>query len=275
MDRNVTDDAFTPPIATTTGEPCSHCIRLGRPCCRAHGMEVDPDDEAVDIDRKAVAAGTERCPLCDSYHRGPEWEEQDGKCNGVKRDHSGLCRMPAGHSTPHLGTGRCEFHGGCTPSHIKAAEREAAEDACRRLGQPIDKGGPIATLMYLLRQCTGDVEFYLERYEEARRQLDSLNGAGGDVRDELEARVAANRSAYHYAQNQLRLVSRDAARAGVEERVIQLAEETGRTLAKGMLAFARALGHELTEDVRREARRQLRLIGEQHERGEVIDVEVT
>jgi len=42
--------------------------------------------------------------------------------------------MPAGAGTPHTGVGRCSRHGGCSPTHVKAAAREQALSEARALG---------------------------------------------------------------------------------------------------------------------------------------------
>lgn len=38
-------------------------------------------------------------------------EKEEGKCN-AKAKSGGLCALPAGYDTDHLGEGRCKFHGG-------------------------------------------------------------------------------------------------------------------------------------------------------------------
>jgi hypothetical protein len=33
-------------------------------------------------------------------------------CGAVTKGSGAKCKLPAGHGTPHLGSGRCKFHGG-------------------------------------------------------------------------------------------------------------------------------------------------------------------
>jgi hypothetical protein len=76
------------------------------------------------------------------------------RCGG--RTRAGTpCKLPAGHGTGHPGVGRCDHHGGATPTHRAHAERvllERAEGAAlaklHRIGaEPI--GNPLETLAEL------------------------------------------------------------------------------------------------------------------------------
>src|SRR6266487_3072995 len=50
------------------------------------------------------------------------------RCGGRTRRGT-ACRLPAGHGTDHPGVGRCDHHGGATPTHRAHAERVLLERA--------------------------------------------------------------------------------------------------------------------------------------------------
>jgi hypothetical protein len=80
------------------------------------------------------------------------------RCGG--RTRAGTpCKLPAGHGTDHPGVGRCDHHGGATPTHRAHAERVLLERAeasaltdLHRIGvEPI--GNPLETLAELTAEA--------------------------------------------------------------------------------------------------------------------------
>jgi hypothetical protein len=57
---------------------------------------------------------------------------------GARKRKGGTCKNPAGFKTSHVGTGACHLHGGATPTHVVAAQREIAAKTLRDLGQDVD-----------------------------------------------------------------------------------------------------------------------------------------
>lgn len=86
------------------------------------------------------------------------------RCGGKTR--SGRpCKLPAGHGTPHVGTGRCARHGGCTPSHIANAVEKQAKAAAERFGLSIRTTAAEA-LQDELDRSNGLCEYYRARLME-------------------------------------------------------------------------------------------------------------
>lgn len=73
---------------------------------------------------------------------------------GAKRPNSDLlCTRPAGWGTAHAGTGRCKRHGGSTPKHAVAAQREMIRQAVAAYGLPQDVPADIALLEEVARSA--------------------------------------------------------------------------------------------------------------------------
>src|SRR6266568_5126354 len=81
------------------------------------------------------------------------------RCGG--RTRSGTpCKLPAGHGTSHPGTGRCDHHGGATPTHEEHARQVLARQAERAalaelatLGIP-PVGNPLEALAQLAAEAS-------------------------------------------------------------------------------------------------------------------------
>src|SRR5215216_3827177 len=53
---------------------------------------------------------------------------------GARNRSGGPCQRPAGWGTDHAGYGRCKLHGGKTPNHQQAAQRQQVAEAVASLG---------------------------------------------------------------------------------------------------------------------------------------------
>jgi hypothetical protein len=53
---------------------------------------------------------------------------------GPRNRSGGPCQRPAGWGTDHVGYGRCRLHGGTTPNHVRAAQRQQAAETVASLG---------------------------------------------------------------------------------------------------------------------------------------------
>lgn len=161
-----------------------------------------------------------------------------------------LCKRVAGHGTDHLGVGRCSRHGGSTETHAKHAEVEIARRACETLGIPIEVD-PREALERELWECSGNVAFYRELVqalpthpgddelvidEEGRRWQRGDPGIYGRTYHQSgiptgEAKPHVLVVLYNQERDRLRAVAVEAAKAGVEERRVTLAEEQGQKVA--------------------------------------------
>src|SRR5258708_38977216 len=77
---------------------------------------------------------------------------------GARTRAAGVCGLPAGWGTEHVGTGPCRVHGGNLPSHVKRARRLAAAAAVSRLGIPVATT-PEEALQSELARANGAVEW--------------------------------------------------------------------------------------------------------------------
>jgi hypothetical protein len=112
---------------------------------------------------------------------------------GAKKKNGERCRAFAGQHTDHLGTGRCKYHGGSTPSHKTHAVKVEAEQRMATLGGPINVT-PAAALMGMLRSTAGSVS-WLDAEVKAQTDLESPEAKSlvrlwSDERDRL-TRIAA------------------------------------------------------------------------------------
>ena len=155
-------------------------------------------------------------------------DDQRSEICGANKTAGGTCQQPAGHGTQHVGEGRCKFHGGCTPSHNKAAAREIVRRGTLWYGDSVDVS-PDEALLQEVHRTAGHV-FYLER------RIADLN-VEADAADEDEAKLLSHelgrlQSLYPAERKHLLQVCQVALHAGIEERRVKLAEQMGEQIAR-------------------------------------------
>lgn len=92
--------------------------------------------------------------------------DPDIHCGAQKANDPGShCTRPAGWGTDHPSIGRCKWHGGATPSHNVAAERELLIRDCKVLGLPLDIT-PEQALLDAVKEAAGNVRFYRAMVQE-------------------------------------------------------------------------------------------------------------
>jgi hypothetical protein len=159
-----------------------------------------------------------------------------GFCGGRKRDGSGdTCRRPAGWGTS-AKVGKCRLHGGNTPSHRKAAEREEAALAVTTYGLPLDMD-PRDALLDEVHRTAGHVAWLAARVASL-----PPDGLVGSADAEEGAGASPYLALYQRERRHLREVCRDAIAAGLAERQVQLAERQGAALAGAVRAILADLG---------------------------------
>jgi hypothetical protein len=89
---------------------------------------------------------------------------------GAKKRNGDACRAFAGQGTEHPGTGRCKFHGGCTPSHDKRAIALNLKRQMVMLGEPVEGVTAIDALLSELYASTGHVAWL-------RQQISAMSEA--------------------------------------------------------------------------------------------------
>lgn len=153
------------------------------------------------------------------------------------------CRRGAGHGTDHPGVGRCKFHGGSTPSHRQAAQREIAvrEVATLGLSREID---PRAALLEEVHRTAGAVDWLRVQVAQLAPEdvvwgtTEAKRSTGKDG-DSITQGAAVNVwvQLYQDERRHLVAVSKAAIAAGIEERRVQLAEQQGTLLAGAIRAI--------------------------------------
>jgi hypothetical protein len=159
---------------------------------------------------------------------------------GAKTRNGGTCKL-----MPAPGATRCRLHGGASPNAIaKAAERLADQAAARelaRIGRKRDVH-PAEALLELVQWQAGLVDYW--RAEVADLEAEDLTWGktrekvGGD--DRGTTYEAAPHIAYTLlvqAQDKLADYASRALKAGVEERRVRVAEQTGQLVAEVIRAI--------------------------------------
>jgi hypothetical protein len=144
------------------------------------------------------------------------------------------CGNQAGKNTPHPGHGYCYKHGGTTPNGQKHGAKLMAVAAMRESTGEVDVN-PLDALLYTVRRASHLAAYY-------RLQAEALELEGRDARVHLDLERQALGDLNAWADR--------AIKAGVAERMVRIAENTGERLAS---ALEDALeGVELGPDVRRQ-----------------------
>lgn len=149
------------------------------------------------------------------------------------------CGHPAGYGTDHPGIGRCKFHGGSTPNHVRSAQMVMATRACETLGIPIETDG-ITALTNRLWEAEGDLCFYREQVAELGVDITEMEEGGGEF--------AASRrvphvlvTLYHQAEERSAKIAAECVKAGIEQRRLDLdqarAAEVFRCVAEALKAM--------------------------------------
>lgn len=150
-------------------------------------------------------------------------------CGAKLVDGSGrTCGQPKGWGTEHNGFGRCRKHGGNTPTHVKAAQREAAREAVETFGLPREIE-PTDALLEEVYRTAGHVEWLAF---EVRAQ----DG------EELAVKQVELLRLYRLERRHLVDVCRVAIAAGIAERQVQIAEHEAAIFATALRGMFVDLG---------------------------------
>lgn len=171
------------------------------------------------------------------------------KCGAKKKNGSGNCTKPAGWGTGHPGHGRCKLHGGSSPSGSLAA----AKSVVQSFGIQLDVD-PHEALLTCLRISAGQLAYATDRVNELQpdmiigRKLVTTEEAGysGEKGEHESSKTEDQGPDLHiWIRVQQECLDRTAKLAklaldaGVEERRVRIAEETGQLFAgaiRGILA---------------------------------------
>lgn len=153
----------------------------------------------------------------------------EGKCNAWNPGRQKRCAHEAGWGTDHPGTGMCKWHLGDLPAHRDKARRETAVDQLEPMGIP-DVDAYDALVLVIRLQAQNVVRL-------AQRVVVASD-------EDLVKKGLASRwyQLLQQAQRDLTSTATAAARAGVEERQVQVAEGQAELLANVMRGFMKAMG---------------------------------
>jgi hypothetical protein len=166
------------------------------------------------------------------------------RCGGRTRQGT-PCKLPAGHGTDHPGVGRCDHHGGATPTHRAHAERvllERAEQSAlaelHHLGvQPVTN--PLVALAELAAEAR-QWETILRRQVAGLESLSQTTPAGAE-------QVRAVVILFERAMDRAAAFAAMMAKLNVDDRLVKLndriAEAQGERLAGAIEGILEDLGH--------------------------------
>lgn len=161
-------------------------------------------------------------------------------CNArkTKNDPGHYCKLPAGHGTDHVGYGRCKLHGGMLPNVKLFTQKLMIEDEVKNvMGAPLDVD-PLTALLELVKSYAGAV-LYL--------QQNVMQLGADELYVETERGIQPSPWVRLHGEYSERLArtAKLALDAGVDERLVRVAEEQGKWLTSTLdIVFAEL---ELTE----------------------------
>lgn len=171
----------------------------------------------------------------DSRHCG-------GKLRGEPRDDGRThCTRPAGWGTTHPGIGKCKLHGGSTRNHAKFAEVETARRDVALWGGRKDVH-PATALLELVQWKAAEVEYWRFRVAEIAEEdltwgTTKVKEGGDDYGTTSEAKPHIAHTMLRQAEQDLAAYSAASLKAGVDERLVQVAQSQ----AVQLLAVIRAV----------------------------------
>jgi len=159
---------------------------------------------------------------------------------GAKTRSGGECTKQAGWGTDHPGVARCRLHGGATPTHRAAAQREMAVAAVETYGLPRDID-PHSALLEELHRTAGHVAWLGSQVRSMQPEglYGPVRGGGGAIPG-VEPHVWVR--LYREERRHLADVAKTCIAVGIEERRVRIAEDQGRLLAEVIRGVLTDLG---------------------------------
>lgn len=159
----------------------------------------------------------------------------------------GTCGHSAGWGTEHNGRGRCTFHGGSTPSHVIAAQREELAEAVVTFGLPVDIDAADALI------------------DEVKRTAGIVHCLDLIIRGKTAEQLLKEPNLVLWHRQERRhglMVSRVAIAAGIAERQVRVAEQHASIFAAALRGMFEDLGVADHPKLGKIVRRHLTLIQE-------------
>jgi hypothetical protein len=181
-------------------------------------------------------------------HKGPF-------CGAKLRRREGTCERGAGAGTDHLGSGRCSWHGGCSPPGRAAALNEQAQ----RLLYKHD-AGPVADPLEALQRLAGRALALEETIGDLVNNLTSIRyeSGGEGSSEQLRAEVAV----LERAMDRCGRLLVDIAKLNIEERLAKVTEAQAAMAEKALTATLEEMGlsAQQQQDARTTLGRHLRAV---------------
>ncbi len=172
------------------------------------------------------------------------------KCGAKRKQDGGKpCAKPAGHSTPHVGFGFCNNHGGCTPDHVAgAAKVMAADSLARDVSRRVVKvdASPVTDPVGELARLAGTVRATVDVLSERVNALGELTNTTDAGSEQVRAVVAL----WERMIKQSHALLADLARLGIEDRTVRLEEARVEAVVGVCMAVAGALLERVCPELR-------------------------
>lgn len=177
------------------------------------------------------------------------------KCGAKTTRREGTCQQPAGHGTWHVGTGKCKFHGGNSPSHRERNLRDQAAMFVEReketgegwYGDPDETADPVDQYQKELQRCAGHVAYLQWRIAQEGAEKPAMNHG-------LHA-------LYQFERDRLARLCRDAMQLGLDERIVMAYERSADKVIQMIEAILGDLGHDVrSKEVDQVVKRHLQLV---------------
>jgi hypothetical protein len=189
-------------------------------------------------------------------------------CGAQRRGREGTCEAPAGRGTPHVGTGRCSWHGGASPQHRQAAANQVAELRARaelaQLGINVE---PITDPLAALAELAAEQGQWRQWCRERVKALDpdDIRYSGALMQTE---QIRAEVQLYSSATDQSARLLIALSKAYSEDQLARITQQKAAMMSAALadaLAEAGITGEQAAE-VRRVYARRLRVLPESSER---------
>lgn len=169
-------------------------------------------------------------------------------CGGrLRAPREGTCERQAGAGTDHLGSGRCSWHGGTSPTGSQSAREQRIEAEARKVLYRHDAPA-VTNHLDALQRLAGRALALEETIGAIVNDLRSVRYESKGGGEQLRAEVAVLERAMDRAGRLLV----DIAKLNIEERLARVTEQQAEQVSAALAAALAEMG--LTQDQQRQAR---------------------
>jgi hypothetical protein len=208
--------------------------------------EDESDEEkARPLAERSAKARRKREPRTTSNAEYLESPAGDKKCGAKKADGT-RCGLAAGWNTDHVGYGPCAYHMGSTPAGRKTAATEMAEELQVFYGLPVDTN-PVEALLDEVSRTAGHVLWLgqvIASFDVDLTEIEVDQKTGKTIKKPAGLSPEIEGWLRQYLSERAHLVrtSKAALDAGVNQRLVDIAEAQAERLADGVEAILNRLG---------------------------------